>query len=301
MSQEEVNSNLKQCLKCLDHKKREDHFYADHTPNSLNGDKRVAICKSCLWDMANPDNMTSVIDTLKKINRPFIEELWKVSLGEAKSKESIFKKYMKNIQMKERIKWTWEDSNFSRNDGTDIPHTFETSESVQVSEDTMKYWGRGYSNLDYEYLEEEKFKIMTSFECPDYGMEMIMRDICFINLDIEKIRRQNKVNSSSEITKLIKARSDLMNNANMNPIQSTGAEANDQFSLGLFIKKWEDERPVPKAIDDDMKRYIDVYMVGHLAKMEGLNNDMTDKYDMAISEHTIDFKEINNDEDDDVI
>lgn len=298
----EKEENLKQCSNCLNYKNREDQFYADHTHDSLNADKRVVACKQCLWDMTDPDSISSVKRTLKKINRPFIDEVWNASIEEAKIKSSIFKKYMKNIQMNDKKFLSWEDSNFRNGSDThDEIDSLEDSENIQTSEEVFKYWGRGYTNIDYEYLEEEKFKIMTSFECPDYGMEMIMRDICFINLDIEKIRRENKTNGHSDITKLIKARSDLMNNANMNPIQSTGAEANDQFSLGLFIKKWEDERPVPKAIDDDMKRYIDVYMVGHLAKMEGLNNDMTDKYDMAISEHTIDFKEINNDEDDDVI
>jgi hypothetical protein len=128
-------------------------------------------------------------------------------------------------------------------------------------------------------------------------MEMIMKDICFINLDIEKIRREKRPNSSKEITSLIKTRSDLMNDANMKPIQSTGADANDQVTFGTLIKKWENERPIPKPLDDEMKRYIDTFMVGHLAKMEGLHNEMTEKYDQAISKYTINFSDIHKDVD----
>ncbi|NLY47342.1 MAG: hypothetical protein GX053_15380 [Tissierella sp.] len=140
-------------------------------------------------------------------------------------------------------------------------------------------------------------KLMSSFECPDYGMEMIMRDICFINLDIDRLRREKKGNANSEITKLINTRSNLMNDAKMKPIQATGAEANDQITLGTLIKKWENEEPIPPTLDDEMKRYIDTFMIGHLAKMEGLNNELVKKYEEAISEYTIDMKEVYQDND----
>jgi hypothetical protein len=138
---------------------------------------------------------------------------------------------------------------------------------------------------------------MSSFECPDYGMEMIMKDICIINLEIEKIRQEKKDSANKIITNLIKTRSDLMNDANMKPIQSTGADASDQITFGTLIKKWENERPIPQPMDDEMKKYIDTFMVGHLAKMEGLHNEFTELYDREISKYTIDFNELNNEAD----
>jgi len=47
-----------------------------------------------------------------------------------------------------------------------------------------------------------------------------------------------------------------------------------------------------------MKKYIDTYMVGHLAKMEGLHNEFTDMYDKALKPWTVDFSNLDNDEDD---
>ena len=101
-----------------------------------------------------------------------------------------------------------------------------------------------------------------------------------------------------DITKLIESRSKLMNDGNLKPVQSTGADKNEKLSLGVFIKKWENEKPIRQEIDDEMKRYIDTYMVGHLAKMEGLNNETVKKYDEAIKDYTINFSDIHSEEDD---
>ena len=45
-------------------------------------------------------------------------------------------------------------------------------------------------------------------------------------------------------------------------------------------------------MDDEMKKYIDTYLIGHLAKMEGLNNDLVKQYEEAIREYTLDMETI---------
>ena len=89
----------------------------------------------------------------------------------------------------------------------------------EITNDIVKYWGKGKDSWEYEFLDREMTKITTSFECPDYSMEMLMRDICFVNLSIERIRQDLE---KGDIAKLIKTRSELMNDANMKPVQATG-------------------------------------------------------------------------------
>ncbi len=159
----------------------------------------------------------------------------------------------------------------------------------ELTEEIVRYWGKGKDRWEYEFLQDEIIKLKIDFECSDYGMEMIMKDICFINLAIEGIRQGI---DSGDTTRLIDARSKLMNDGNLKPVQSTGADKNEKMSLGVFIKKWENERPISKTLDDEIKTYIDTYMVGHLAKMEGLNNEAVKKYEEAIKEYTIDIADI---------
>lgn len=293
-----VKKNTIQCT-CCGKEKNQTEYYASssyfHRHNS-----KLHVCKECVWNYVGEDNsLKKIKEVLRMLDKPFIIDLWESSVQEAeKAGKSYFKIFMKNLGLRQNRDLTWDDSDFEGHTKTATPsvsHEIE-SEEYDIDGEIIRYWGNGYENWEYAFLENEKIKLMSSFECPDYGMEMIMKDICFINLDIEKIRQERRPNSSKEITALIKTRSDLMNDANMKPIQSTGAEANDQITFGTLIKKWENERPLPKPLDDEMKEYIDTYMVGHLAKMEGLNNDLTEKYDKALSEYTINFSDINKDQ-----
>lgn len=282
---------------CCGKTKRLSDFYMSLSIFDKNT-KKTKVCKQCIWEYVENDNgdLKIVKDTLRMLDKPFLQELWKSSVEESeRTKKDSFKIYMKNVAMGQYKELNWDDSIF-------ITQTTVKSLSGDVEENTemgeiISYWGKGYSDLDYEFLENEKLKLTASFECPDYGMEMLMKDICFINLDIEKIRQEKRSNSHKEVMSLIETRGKLMTDANMKPVQATGAEANDQVTFGTLIKKWENEKPIPKRIDDDMKEYIDTFMVGHLAKMEGLHNELTDKYDKALSKYTIEFSEINKEKD----
>lgn len=279
------------CQKCRKLKAPSSSNYYVNGHPLFNWDK-FEVCKDCtneyIGEKGSDGYLFRVYSMLALLDKPFLADLWEQRDMEWQKYIPTLSSFYKGL--------TFKDSVFL---GTGKPTIAQkqTSEGEEIYyEDVLeltKYWGRGYTNEDYQYLEEEKVKLMSSFECPDYGMEMIMRDICFINLEIEKIRQEQKANGSKEISNLIKTRSDLMNDAKMKPIQATGADANDQISFGVLIKKWENDRPIPQGLDDEMKSYIDTFMIGHLAKMEGLNNEMTEKYDKALSEFTINFDEIN--------
>ncbi|RNB59528.1 hypothetical protein EDM57_05140 [Brevibacillus gelatini] len=300
-----IKSNAKPdkitCLKC-EKAKSKSNFYMNTNPLFSKSFEQLPICKSCFQNYINEgideqDYFFRVVLVLALLNRPMITQEWNQI-------NRVWEKYIppisslpqhKGLQFKDSDFLTY-DKNVQEDSLQDNMLNMNFDDSLDIRE-MVKYWGKGYSAEEYSYLEEEKCKLMSSFECPDYGMEMIMRDICFINLDIEKARSNPKSSTTSEISKLIETRSKLMNDAKMKPIQATGAEANDQITFGTLIKKWENDKPVPPVLDDEMKRYIDTFMVGHLAKMEGLNNELTEKYDKALAPYTIDFREINKDVD----
>ncbi len=302
---------IKMVCNCCGTEKPLGEFYASKSYINKHTGK-LSVCKDCIFSYVstseNEYNQSNLIDILQMIDRPFKQSLLDSSIEEVNKsimKKNVFRIYMKNLSMKEQLPLRWLDSSFENNeiDIVKVPQgasstPVEIESDFVLDADIIRYWGKGYLDWEYEFLEDERIKLMSSFECPDYGMEMIMKDICFINLDIEKIRQERKSNNSKEITTLIDTRRDLMNDANMKPIQSTGAEGNDQITFGTLIKKWENERPVPQPLEDEMKEYIDTFMVGHLAKMEGLSNELTEKYDKALAKHTINFSDINREQED---
>jgi len=170
----------------------------------------------------------------------------------------------------------------------DIPDENGIKKEVNTAErarNLEKVWGIGKPLWEYEYLQEDLEKMQKSFECPDYGMELIMKDICHLNLDIEKARREGQ---SSSTLKLIEARTKLMGEAKMKPIQSNGLEANETVTFGTLLERIENNKPIPKHPDNEMKKYIDTYFVGQIARIENLDDPAVDKMLSDLEEYTID-------------
>lgn len=258
------------------------------------------ICKTCISGIFDIEKKDRVLSALRALDKPFINNDWQGvinSYSGIKNDSAILGYYIKNISL------NYKDSVFADSEewidtitDSNNSNKKEVILSKREKKESIEDWGEGFSDTLYDYLNSEMLKLTASFECPDYGMKMLMKDICWINKDIKLAKE-----AGQDISKLIKTRSELMNDAKMKPIQATGADENDKVTFGTLIKKWENEDPVPQPLDDEMKRYIDLYMIGHLGKMQGLNNEMTKKYEQSLDEFTIDFEEVSmiSDEDED--
>lgn len=173
----------KPCVKCTDFKDRETKFYADYTPNTVNSDKRLAICKDCLWEWAgDSSNLNTIKLILKTINRPFLYHVWDSSINEAKDANSIFRTYMKNIQMKHLKELTWSDSIESSDN--ESPNTESSSEPYEdsVTNDELEYlkevYGHGYPDSEYLLFEKKFQQLKPSFQLVTTMHEEYLREYC---------------------------------------------------------------------------------------------------------------------------
>jgi hypothetical protein len=298
------------CRKCTQIKKFV-NFYEATSFLDTNG--KMSICKDCCNDIYNYFYKQynyiekALYETCRILDVSYSIEAMNSTLSHIEKlkqnnnkHDKVFGYYKSKISSMTKINGRADLSfansdNFENNNSSNKTDIEFKDENFIITSDIVKFWGKGKETWEYEFLDEEMYKIKSSFECPDYGMEMLMRDICFINLDIEKNRQGI---SKNDVDKLMKTRGTLMNDAKMKPIQASGAEANEQVSFGTLIKKLENERPIPQKLGDEMKKYIDTFMSGHLAKMLGLNCDLVDKYEESLKEYTIDFEELDNREDD---
>lgn len=184
-----AKDNKKKCIKCTDMKNVEKDFYADLTPNSINADKRVTVCKQCLWSMTNPKDLDSVKDALKIINRPFINHLWDSTIEESKNKneDSAFKWYMKNLQMRQYRHLTWEDSIFkSKVNNEDSEVYIDDEDDFFVTADLIKKWGRNFQSDDYYKLEDFYNKMMISNKIESPQDETYLKKLSMISLKMDK-------------------------------------------------------------------------------------------------------------------
>lgn len=166
----------------------------------------------------------------------------------------------------------------------------------------VAFWGSGYSDEMYQDLEQRRrywmSKLPEDIEL-DIGTEAIIRQICSLELDINRDRIAGK-----PVDKSINALNTLLGSANLKPVQqkSTSDPSVEKTPFGVWIKKLEKERPVPE-VDPELKdvdgiiKYILTWFYGHTAKMVGVKNGYSKLYEEEIEKYRVERPEFNGDDD----
>lgn len=257
---------------------------------------KLHICKKCIADHIGLKDSIAYVERVKSVlaimDKPFIQDLW------LKSDED-WSKYIPQISSLPHFKGkTFADSMFQDSSGfkeeANMPENF-TEEQISLNESELKeltsMWGKGYDIDDYLYLENQYETLLNSYECDSYAQEMLFQEIAHQRLSIKKAREGNKPTD-----KEMKTLQDLLGSSNIKPVQETGANATEQATFGTLIKKYENERPIPEpdpmwADVDGIKKYIQIWFLGHLCRMLGINNEYAQMYEDEISKYKVDAPE----------
>ena len=259
--------------------------------NNLFKTDTVHICKDCIKEYVHKENGEVDLHRFKRILQlidvPFLSREYTSAV---ESDKSTLGSYMKNIYLNYRG-YGWED-------GDKDEFYRVIGESVKTDKEIKAFWGNGFTDEDYEYLESQLSDLKTDFECSDAGMKIIMKDIAFTNLYLHQERTNANPNQKT-IKDLISTRSSLMNDGNLKPIQSTGANANDQSTYGVFIDKLEKTRPASEPLDEwkdpDNIREIAEIFAGQLGRMFDIKSAFIERFKKILKPFTV--KPIQTDED----
>ena len=167
----------------------------------------------------------------------------------------------------------------------------------KVDEKTIKFFGAGFSDDDYEFLQEQYSDWTTRHECQTKAQEEVFKRICFKQLEILKATRLGEDTKNLDATFR-----DLLDAAKLQPKQNSNETVSDAQTFGTLIDKWENTRPLPE-IDEELKDidkiglYLDVFFKGHLAKMMGLKNGFSRLYSKYMKQYTVEKPEYEGDED----
>ena len=142
--------------------KNETQFYTSYNP--IHTTNRIPYCKDCLKNMISDDKGNVTLEklqsTLQLIDRPFIFDLWKISLED---KMNTFGCYMKNLSLKQNRELTWKDSVFKPqlNNELNYDNTLNTNHNIStrqsdfiVNDEIMEKWGLGYTIEEYTAFEK---------------------------------------------------------------------------------------------------------------------------------------------------
>ncbi len=254
----------KNCSKLFD----EEDFY------DMGGGNFLPLCKDCCESLIVNDvgelDFYKFNELLKELDKMFSYDLWQEL---RKTKKPTFGKYIKLLIRNELEKKKYKDSDSIR----DI-------NDKEVDNELIEKWGITNSD-DIDFLEREFHEWETSYEIDSKAMVDSVKQLCLVELDIRKARQKSDVQA---LDKLLRIKSQILGDANLKPVQETGNAANEQVSIGMLIKKFEQEEPIPEDTSPDWIDEMKVWIVGQLARMEGLQSDVTDDFNKELNKYGID-------------
>lgn len=170
-------------------------------------------------------------------------------------------------------------------------------DDVEIPKDVIKRFGAGFSNADYLYLQEQYEDWTTRHECQTKAQEEVFKRICFKQLEIHKATLKGEDTKDLDATF-----QKLLDTAKLQPKQNAADTLSQAQTFGTLIEKYETTRPLPE-IDEELRDidkiglYLDVFFKGHLAKVMGLKNGISELYEKFIKKYSVEKTDLDTEED----
>lgn len=290
-----INGELAYCNHCGEWKSTTTGFYASKT--SSDGVEHYG-CRECILDECTDidkktkirtDNREKTIATFKKLNWYFNEKVYNDQLNiiaEGTGEKVRGTAAQQWIVLCRSLK-QYSDKDFSMSEfiNTD-DETLELSSNRKPRKEIIKLFGSGFTVNDYLYLQDQYDDWKARVQIDTKSQETYLVQICFILLDIYKARMSGK-----DTDKLVKSLNEAMAASALQPRQNVANSSSDTLTFGQLIEKWETEEsiePDPEFEDvDGIRKYINVFFKGHLAKMMGLKNAFSKEYEDYMADYTV--------------
>lgn len=175
------------------------------------------------------------------------------------------------------------------------------SDEITVDQETIDFFGKGFSDDDYRYLKREYEDWTTRHVCETKAQEEVFKRICFKQLEILKATRLGEDTKNLDDTF-----QKLLDTAKLQPKQNSGDAMSDAQTFGTLIDKWETTRPIPEVEEelkdvDKIGLLTHVFYTGHIAKVLNLPSSLTALYDKFMKKYTVERQECSSDSDNEAL
>ena len=144
-----------------------------------------------------------------------------------------------------------------------------------ICKDDIDRWGKGYTGDEYQRLNS-----LYKDYCEEYGADNLTTRKVYISMCKTEMARDKALEGgdTQAFEKLTTLISKLMADANLKPKELKGEADKDDFSLGVFIDKWENDHPLPEIQEefkdvDRIEEYFRRIFVKPFKKTLGLDNN----------------------------
>lgn len=305
---------LKEKYKCFYCEKEyvETNYYKSHS-NFYSNIGKVPFCKQCIGKFyeyycekyTNEGCLTPERNAVKRLCMAFDiyfnDKAFNDAINDAKRRKkniSPLGAYINMIQLSQYKGKSYEDTIYEEEQRDFAENVVgKVSENTTIDQKTIKFFGAGFTNEDYEFLQEQYSDWTARHECNTKTQEEIFKRICFKQLEILRATRRGEDTKNLDATF-----QNYLDTAKLQPKQNAGDAMADNQTFGTLIDKWENTRPIPE-VDEDLRDvdkiglYLEIFFKGHLAKMMGMKNGLSNLYSKFMKKYTVEKPEYNDDED----
>lgn len=307
------------CVRCgTGYSRPKGFFPVSHSP-MYRGSGYLPWCNDCIEKMFS-DYYTQLGDRRAAMRRMCMKMdlYWNAQLYESSAKtvgtHSLVRNYIGKTNIIRYIDKTFDDTIKEEGERDPyaavpvksgyLPEDDVPSAQPDVPEETVSFWGPGYTPTMYLELEQRRKYWMSRLGVTpdklDIGTEALVRQICNIEIDINHDRAAGRA-----VDKGVTTLNTLLGSLNLKPVQrQSDADAQmDNTPFGVWIRRFENERPIPE-VDPELRdvdgiiRYITIWFFGHLCKMLGIRNGYCKLYEAEIAKMRVELPEYNDEDDD---
>lgn len=290
----------------------ETNFYNSNSEFYSNTGK-IPYCKQCIENFyqqycdqyANEGCSTPAKKAVQRLCMLFDiyykDDVFNSAVDNARKREtniSPMSAYMKMIQLVQYKNKTYENTiSEAEQESFVMSSLANISDEITVDQKTIDFFGNGFANDDYIFLKREYEDWTARHECNTKAQEEVIKDICFNRL--QNLKALRKGEDTKDITASFQK---MLDAGKLQPKQNVGDATADNQTFGTLIDKWENEKPIPE-IDEDLRDvdkiglYLEIFFKGHLAKMMGLKNGLSNLYTKFMKKYTVEKPEYNDNED----
>lgn len=165
----------------------------------------------------------------------------------------------------------------------------DNEQELAETQESIDFWGDEYTPSEYKQLNDDYTSLLiqaNNGEPPSKPLELTLKEICTTTIDLKRARKSGA--KSQDITSLQTSRSKLLEQAGLNPNPDDGNSLAAKNAIGVLIDVWESTDPVEKYPEENkLRRYIDIWMKGHLARAADIKNDTQDAYNAEIEKYKV--------------
>lgn len=261
-------------------------------------------CKSCLRKMSvdvsvNTVTMESIKDTLKRVDKPLIEELFiLVKNKSGMTNEKFLGDYIKLINCYPEYKLlVYADSVDIKIQQEKIMNS-KVDEVVkqEVTDEMILFWGRNANLANQDYLDlQTKFNGYIKYENSlDPKKEQDYRQLCIYELQRDKMQYNIDKESVNVVKTYQTMINELSDNLGIQAVQKRDEQASEKLILGLVARYIEDvkKRPIKRYVEDfggedKIRELVGVEYVGAMLDSIGAKNPNKQKYEELMKPYTV--------------